>query len=76
MDKIPTQISIFKNKKIRKLLHKNEWWFPILDIIEALTDSPKPKTYWAKMKKRDGSISELFLFWEQLKLESSDGNDI
>ena len=73
MDKIPTQISIFKNKKIRKVLHKNEWWFSILDIIEALTDSPQPKTYWAKMKERDSSMSESFPFWEQLKLESSDG---
>lgn len=73
MDKIPTQISIFKNKKIRKVLHKNEWWFSILDAIEALTDSPHPKTYWAKLKDRDVSISQPFPFWEQLKLIAEDG---
>ncbi len=68
MDKIPTQISIFKNKKIRKVLHKNEWWFSILDVIEALTDSPHPKTYWEKLKERDTSMTESFPFWVQLKL--------
>ncbi|MEK7086194.1 MAG: Bro-N domain-containing protein [Patescibacteria group bacterium] len=68
-----TKIALFKGKLIRKALHKNEWWFSILDIIHALTDSPQPKTYWAKMKDRDKEMSQPFPFWEQLKLESSDG---
>lgn len=73
MEQISTQISIFKNKKIRKVLHKNEWFFSVIDVVEALTDSSYPKTYWAKLKDRDVSLSESFPFWEQLKLESSDG---
>jgi prophage antirepressor-like protein len=73
MEQISTQISIFKNKKIRKTLYKNEWWFSILDVIEALTDSPHSKTYWGKLKERDKAISQPFPFWVQLKLESSDG---
>ena len=63
-----TEIALFKGKKIRKTLYKNEWWFSILDIIIVLTDSPQPKTYWAKMKDRDKEMSQPFPFWEQLKL--------
>lgn len=43
-------IALFKGKAIRKTIYKKEWRFSILDIIGVLTDSPQPKTYWAKMK--------------------------
>ena len=68
-----TKITLFKGKLIRRTLYKNEWWFSILDVIAVLTDSPQSKTYWAKMKDRDKEMSQPFPFWEQLKLESSDG---
>ena len=70
---ITTKTAIFKGKKVRKTIHNNEWWFSILDIIAVLTDSPQPKTYWAKMKNRDKEISQPFPFWEQLKLTAEDG---
>ena len=69
---ITTKTAIFKGKKVRKTIHNNEWWFSILDIIAVLTDSPQPKTYWAKMKNRDKEISQPFPFWEQLKLTAED----
>ena len=68
-----SQIALFKGKSIRKTLHQKEWWFSILDIIKALTDSPQPKTYWAKMKDRDTEMSQPFPFWEQLKMVAEDG---
>ncbi len=68
-----TKIALFQGKKIRKVIYKNEWWFSVLDVIGALTDSPQPKTYWAKMKVRDKEISQPFPFWEQLKLPADDG---
>lgn len=67
-----TKIALFKGKKIRKTLYKNEWWFSILDIIAVLTETPMPKTYWAKMKDRDKEISQPFPFWEQFKLPAED----
>jgi prophage antirepressor-like protein len=67
------QIAIFKGKSIRKIIYQKEWWFSVLDVIQAITDSPQPKTYWAKMKDRDKSLSEPFPFWEQLKLAAEDG---
>jgi hypothetical protein len=70
-----TQIALFKGKQIRKTIHENEWWFSVVDVIEALTDSAKPRDYWYVMKirvKNEDGI-ELSTICRQLKLESSDG---
>jgi hypothetical protein len=74
-DPISTKISLFKGKQIRKILHNNEWWFSVVDVINALTDSTKPNVYWSAMKarvKNDDGI-QLSTICKQLKLESSDG---
>ena len=73
--KITTKIAIFKGKEIRKTIYKNEWWFSVVDAVEVLTDSNKPRVYWNAMKARvksDDGI-ELSTICRQLKLESSDG---
>jgi hypothetical protein len=70
---IETKIAIFKGKEIRKTIYRNEWWFSVIDVVGTLTDSPTPKTYWAKLKERDKELSQPFPFWEQLKLQASDG---
>lgn len=69
------QIALFKGKQIRKTIHENEWWFSVVDVIEALTDSAKPRDYWYVMKirvKNEDGV-ELSTICRQLKLESSDG---
>jgi len=70
-----TKISLFKGKKIRKTLFQNEWWFSVVDVIEALTDSTNANDYWYRMKVRvkgeDGI--ELSTICRQLKLEAPDG---
>jgi len=70
-----THIAIFKQKEIRKIVYKNEWWFSVVDIVGALTDSNKPRVYWNAMKTRVKSTEgiELSTFCRQLKLLSSDG---
>lgn len=70
-----TKIALFKGKKIRRLIHENEWYFSVVDVIEALTDSVKPRVYWNAMKTRVKSQDgvELSTNCRQLKLESSDG---
>lgn len=72
---IETKIAIFKGKKIRKIIHNNEWWFSVVDIIEVLTDSTNPRDYWYRMKVRvkDEDGIELSTICRQLKLQSSDG---
>lgn len=74
MDKINTitKIAIFRRKEIRRIIYKNEWWFSILDVVGVLTNSPQPKTYWAKIKERDRQICQPFPFWEQLKMRAVD----
>ncbi len=69
------KIVLFRNREIRRDILGNEWWFSVVDIIEALTDSERPSAYWTAMKARvksDDGI-ELSTICRQLKLESSDG---
>lgn len=71
-----TEIStpiIFQQKEIRRIWNKKQWFYSVLDIISVLTDSPTPKTYWAKMKIRDQGLNQLFPIWERLKLIAKDG---
>jgi len=70
-----TRISIFKGKEIRKTIHENEWWFSVIDIIEALIASSQPSKYWTAMKARVSNEDgfQLSTLCRQLKLESSDG---
>ena len=42
----------------------------IIDVIEVLTDSLSPRTYWVKLKSREFQIPP---FWEQLKMTAKDG---
>ena len=70
-----TKIAIFRGKKIRKTIYKNEWWFSVIDIVEVLTDSVNPRDYWFKMKirvKNEDGV-ELSTNCRQLKLKASDG---
>lgn len=70
-----TRIALFQGKEIRKTFHNEEWWFSVVDVIEALTESAKPSVYWSAMKARvhgeDGI--QLSTICKQLKLESTDG---
>ena len=53
-----TKIAIFKGKRVRKTIYKNEWWFAINDIVEVLTDSANTTDYIKKMRSRDEELSK------------------
>jgi len=53
-----TSLSIFQEKAIRKVWHKDEWWFVITDVIFALTDSIDPQGYIRDIRRRDAEISK------------------
>ncbi len=57
---ITTKIAIFRKKEIRKVIHNNEWWFSVADVIEVLTDTADIRDYIKKMRKRD---KELNSYW-------------
>ena len=70
-----TKLVVFSGKKIRRMLHNNEWWFSVIDVIEALTDSDRPRKYWSDLKKKlsEEGYYELSEKIGQLKLQSTDG---
>lgn len=53
-------IALFETKEIRKTFHNNEWWFVIVDVVAALTDSTNPSEYLKKLRKRDVALLETF----------------
>lgn len=46
------EMILFESNRIRRQMHNGEWNYAIADIIEILTDSKDPNTYWRVMKKR------------------------
>jgi len=72
-----TKIAIFKGKKVRKIIHNNEWWFSVVDVVQALTDQFDAYTarkYWNKLAQRlreEGS--EAVTNCHRLKLLALDG---
>ena len=58
MNNTTTKLAIFQNKKIRKTIHENEWWFVVEDVILALIDSSDPKQYIQRIKQRDPELGK------------------
>lgn len=70
-----TNIAVFRGKEIRKTIHMNEWWFSIIDVIEVLTGSDRPRKYWNDLKKKllQEGYEQLSEKIGQLKMPSADG---
>jgi len=68
-----TALVVFQGKGIRRIWHNSEWFFSVVDIVEALTDSPLPRQYWTKIKIREFAKIGLYPIWIRLKLPSADG---
>ena len=73
---IETQIQLFDNAKIRVAWddEKEKYFFSVVDVLQVLTDSTNPQTYWRVLKKRlldEGN--ETVTNCNALKLPSADG---
>jgi DNA-damage-inducible protein D len=71
-----TSVKIFEAKQVRSVWSEEDekWYFSIIDVIEILTGSPRPRKYWNALKnklKQEGS--ELSSNLGQLKLQADDG---
>jgi DNA-damage-inducible protein D len=69
------KLVVFQEKGIRRIWHNEEWWFAIIDIIEVLSESSRPRKYWSdlKQKLKEEGLIQLSDIIGQLKIESSDG---
>lgn len=69
------KLSIFEGREIRKAIHNGEWWFSIIDVIEVLTGTDRPRKYWNDLKKKllqEGYV-EVSERIGQLKMLAPDG---
>ena len=70
------ELKIFENKEVRSIwdTHQEKWYISIVDAIEALTGTDRPRKYWsdlkAKLKKEGSELSEKI---GQMKMEAEDG---
>ena len=71
-----SNIKLFEHKQIRSHWDAAEekWYFSVIDVIEILTGSPRPRKYWNALKtKLKAEGSELSHNLGQLKMQSEDG---
>src|SRR5947208_392896 len=70
------QIVEFKHAPVRKVFHNGEWWFSIVDVIAALTDSGRASKYWTDLKSKlieNEGFSELSDKIGKLDMPSANG---
>jgi len=53
-----TRVVLFQEKGVRRSWYKNEWWFAIVDVVSALTDSAQPEGYIKDLRRRDNELSQ------------------
>lgn len=73
-NKLKTISNLFEDKEIRSIWdsEKEEYYFSVVDVISALTNSSNPRNYWNMLKKRmtEEEQSELYTKCVQLKMKS------
>ena len=44
----------FNDREVRAIWdeEKSKWWFSAVDIVAAITESPRPRVYWGTVKSR------------------------
>ncbi|HHT7865503.1 BRO family protein [Pasteurella multocida] len=73
-----SEIKLFENHQIRSIWNeeKEEWFFSIIDIVAALTESANPRRYWSDLKRKmqlEEGANEVYEKIVQLKLKAPDG---
>ncbi|MFN8295790.1 MAG: BRO family protein [Chitinophagales bacterium] len=69
-------IKIFEQKQVRTHWDEEQqkWYFSVIDVIEILTESPRPRKYWSALKtKLKDEGSEVSQNLGQLKMQAEDG---
>jgi DNA-damage-inducible protein D len=53
-------MTLFEERQVRRVFYDEEWWFVLVDIVGALTDSTNPSEYLKKLRRRDASLADAF----------------
>ena len=77
-DASAARIAVFQEQAIRRLWHRNEWWFSVVDVIGVLSGSNIARRYWSDLKRKlaqeAGSV-QLYEKIVQLKMTAPDGKE-
>ena len=71
-----SEIKLFEGKNIRYVWdeQKEQYFFSVVDVIQVLTESTNPQTYWRVLKKRlSNEGNETVTNCNALKLPAADG---
>jgi DNA-damage-inducible protein D len=69
------KIIVFQERQIRRIWHREEWWFVIEDVVSVLTESKDPKQYIRRMRNRDEQLSQGWVqFVLTLEVETPGGS--
>lgn len=71
-----SNIKLFQTQQVRTHWNKEDekWYFAIVDVIEILTESVKPRDYWYRLKQRERKNGiDLSTNCRQLKMKAKDG---
>ena len=55
-----SELALFEERPVRRVLHNEEWWLVVSDIVAALTDSSAPSDYLKKLRRRDPALADAF----------------
>jgi len=69
----PIENSPINENNIRKVWHKDEWWYSVVDIVGELTNSKTPRQSWNNLKRQVESEGNRKLVNLQLRLLATDG---
>lgn len=65
---------VFQDKKIKRIWYNEDWYYSVVDIIQALTDSSNSRNYWNMLKNRElENDIDLYTICVQLKMRALDG---
>ena len=69
------KLALFEEKEIRRTWEEGKWYFSVVDVVFALTDSKDPRDYWYRLKQRvkEEEKIELSTICRRLKLVAADG---
>jgi hypothetical protein len=52
------RVALFQGNQVRRVIHNNEWWFVVVDVVAVLTDSANPTDYFNKVRQRDPELAK------------------